>query len=400
MLVAETVLLVAGHPDLPPAVVPGYVLAVGLVIALRQRWPLAAFAGALLLNALTGTSYLLLSWAAYQVGRAGLSRRDGALLGCGTVVALASQLGSAPGPLPEAGGPLVVTYLVFVALPVLTGRYLSQQEQLVSTLQRHNRQLRRERELLAEQEQLRERLRIARDMHDSLGHRLSLVSVQAAALEVSALPPPLGDTVRGLAGAVRQATDDLYDLVGALRGGRPDAGRDPGLEEVDALVGDFRGAGVPVTLSRSGPARPLSRTAGQAAYRVVQEGLTNAAKHAPGQPVTVRLQWEPDALLVDLVNPLGPGVPEPADRAPAPGALPTGHGLTGLGERLASVGGLVEHGRSGNRWRLAAMLPSGPAAPDEAESALTVPGRPVGLGVAVAVLMFLLLPASLLLGGR
>lgn len=178
------------------------------------------------------------------------------------------------------------------------------------------------------------------------------------------------------------------------------------MESVGTLVTQFRTAGVPVTLRRSGPARPLGSAASQAAYRVVQEGLTNAAKHAPGRPVSVRVTWEPDALLITLVNPL-PDV--------APGADDAGHGLAGLRERMVPVGGFVEHGPTGDGWRLVAMLPVAADPGDLAEpepAGLTtrpepepepVPAgriRTLGLGLATAVVMFLLLPGSMLLGAR
>ncbi|ROT29699.1 sensor histidine kinase [Micromonospora sp. HM5-17] len=436
VLVADTALLVAGRPDLPLWVVAGYVLVAALAIALSGRAPLVALGVALVLAPATGTAYVLLLWTAYRAGRGVLSRPGtGVLVGL-TVGALAVRLAAVPA---RSGAltTLVASYLVFVGLPVLTGRYLAQQGRLVATLERHNRQLRRERELLAEQEQLRERLRIARDMHDSLGHRLSLVSVQAAALEVSPqLPPAQREAVRQLADAARRAAAELYELVGALRGARTGADRPADLSAVPALIAEFRAAGVPVTSHHSGRPRPLSPAAGQAAYRVVQEGLTNAAKHAPGRPVTVRLRWEPDALLVELVNPLpADGRPHrriahagvPASGAPADAAAPGvvvdgspgrpgtraevgpepagpesgGHGLAGLRERVARAGGIVGHGRTGDRWRLAAMLPTVTGQIEE-RPALDRTGsvRSVGLGIAAAVAMFLLLPASMLLGGR
>ncbi|MFC6023512.1 sensor histidine kinase [Plantactinospora solaniradicis] len=412
VLTADTAMLAGRHgADLPVWAIPAYALVVALVIALCRRAPLAALAVALVLTPVTGTAYVLLLWVAYHAGREVVSRSGTAML-TGTVLgALTVQLVGLPAR-PGAVSSLLATYLVFVALPVLVGRYLAQQERLVSTLDRHNRQLRRERELVAEQEQLRERLRIARDMHDSLGHRLSLVSVQAAALEVSALPPPQRQAVQHLARATRDAMDELYGLVGALRSERGTAQRSPGVESIDTLVTRFRTAGVPVTLRRSGTPRPLAPAAGQAAYRVVQEGLTNAAKHAPGRAVTVRVTWEPDALLITLVNPLPDGAAPSGDgSSPSDPAVAAGHGLAGLRERMVPVGGFVEHGPSGDGWRLVAMLPATAGLADLPEwepAGLTgfpepepVPAgriRTLGLGLATASVMFLLLPGSMLLG--
>ncbi|MGX7673268.1 sensor histidine kinase [Plantactinospora sp. DSM 117369] len=434
VLLAETALLLAGARNgASPWDVAGHAGLVALVIAVRHRAPVAALMGALLLVTLSDGGYVLLLWAAYQAGRESLDRTRAVMLGGALTGALAVHLVSAPAD-PRTIPNLISTYLVFAALPVLVGRYLAQHERLVSTLDRHNRQLRRERELLAEQEQLRERLRIARDMHDSLGHRLSLVSVQAAALEVAELPPVQRQAVRQLAGAARGALDELYELVGALRGGHGTDQRSPGPERIGPLVAEFRAAGTPVTLREEGTPRPLRSTAGRAAYRVVEEGLTNALKHAPGQPVTVRLRWEPDALLLTLDNPLpdrpatptAPGRTAPGRTADSGDAVDVGtgggkvdghrpglvgHGLAGLRERADQAGGFVAyrivepgdpaHPDGGGRcWRLLAMLPAAEPGGESAEPPAPAGIRTLALGISTAAVMFVAMPASMLLGVR
>ncbi|MGO4423930.1 sensor histidine kinase, partial [Streptomyces sp. MCAF7] len=287
VVVADTALFVAAHHGGPlPWVAVVYALAVAGVVVLGERAPAAAFTAALLLAALTGGSYVLLLWAGYGAGSRAPMGRDTAQVAGGVLGWLAVRLLAWPTD-PPAVPQLASIFVVFVALPLLVGRYLAQHRRLVAELGRRNRRLRRERELLAERERLRERLRIARDMHDSLGHRLSLVSVQAAALEVAELPSAQREAVRQLAGTARGAMDELHELVGALRGTDETAGRAPGAEAIDEVVAEFRAAGVPVTLRRGGgKPRPLPPAAGEAVYRVVEEGLTNAAKHAPGRPVT------------------------------------------------------------------------------------------------------------------
>jgi signal transduction histidine kinase len=413
VVLADTALLVAGHRSGALLwVIPLYALAIALVIALGYRKPTAAFVTALILSALTGGAYALLLWAAYQAGHGARSRLDAAVVVGAAVGGFGAQFATWSVS-PRTISNLVVTYAVFVALPLLVGRYLAQNGRLVSALDRHNRQLRQQRELIAEQERLRERLRIARDMHDSIGRRLSLVAVQAAALEVATLPEQR-QPVRQLAAAARDAMDELHELVGALRAEDDTRGRSYGMEAIGAeaigaVVADFRAAGVPVTLRERGEPRALSVAAGQAAYRMVEEGLTNAAKHAPGQPVAVRVEWEPDALLLTVVNPL-PDRPAPPD---SPGstarAEPTGagHGLSGLSERLGPVGGLLDHRRSDGGFRLFAMLPTVSPEPladapqqlaDSDEPAPPGGIRTVGIGFAIAALMFVILPAAMLLG--
>jgi signal transduction histidine kinase len=312
-----------------------YAVLTALVMVLRDRVPLVAFLITLPMALLSGASLALLACTSYQAGRRMLTRGEVALT-VGAAVAHAGMLllVARRSMVPPEVWTVMARAVVLVALPMLAGRYLTRQGEY----------LRRERELVAERERLRERLRIARDMHDSLGHALSLVSVQAAALEVAPLPAGQRQAVRDLAGSARAAMDELHQVVGALV--RDDS---PGLEGIEELVAECRRAGVAVRVERSGTAGPLeSAGAGHAAYRVVQEGLTNAAKHAPGSPVTVSLDWQPDALLVRVVNPA---------RHPVPATTTGGTGLDGLSERVRSAGGLLRVHREPREFRLVAMLP-------------------------------------------
>jgi signal transduction histidine kinase len=397
VVLADTALLAAGHRSGSPLwVVPLYALAVVLVIALGSRAALAGLVAALVLASLTGGSYVLLLWAAYQAGRDIVSR-SGAAIAAGAVLgSLGVQIAARQVDV-RVMPTLVVTYVVFVGLPLFAGRYLAQHERLVSALNHRNQQLRWKREFLAEQERLRERLRIARDMHDSLGHRLSLVSIQAAALEVSALPPRQRAAIRQLAAAARSAMDELYELVGVLRNEDARPGQ-PAAEAIAAVVAEFQAAGVQVTLRCRGEPRSLPATAAQAAYRVVEEGLTNAAKHAVDQPVTVNVQWEPGTLLLDVSN----AVPaQPAGPGRGTGART---GLHGLSERIGAAGGFLDHQLSGGQFRLVAMLPAAEETGGVETGGGQVPPVPhirtAALGFTTAVLMFLVLPASMLLGVR
>jgi signal transduction histidine kinase len=429
VVLADVFLFASAHPF--PAVLAYAPVAALLVLARRHRLPV--FAAALGVALLTAGSYPLLIWVSYRTGLATASRRDTAVV-TGAVAGWAAAM-FVLRTVPETAGGCVV----FVVLPLLVGRYLAQQRRLVDALESRNRQLRRERELLAEREQLRERLRISRDMHDSLGHRLSLVSVQAAALEVSGLPHPQRAAVESLATATRAAATELYELIGSLRGAPDEPAR--GLAATGAVVGEFRAAGVPVSMVTEGEPRPLPAQADAAAYRVVEEGLTNAAKHAPGRAVTVSLVWEPDALVVSVTNPLaahepgagaglglielcelasaegqgaGLGLTELCEPASAEGQgagleltglrepasaerQGAGLGLTGLRERVEPAGGFLDHRETGGRFRLVAMLPT--AAPEEVPAEPEIGRvRATALGVATGALLLVLLPASMLTG--
>ncbi|WUU84735.1 histidine kinase [Streptomyces cellulosae] len=267
------------------------------------------------------------------------------------------------------GGP----YLALAVVPGLASRYRAQRRDLLEALRRHNAQLVREQAMVARQARLLERQRIAQDMHDSLGHQLALIAVHAGALEVG---PGLGDRQREGVGilreAARSAMRELREAVGILRddteeppapapGPEPEAAGAPharGAAGVDALVASSRSAGAPVGLRRSGERRPLAPAADHAVYRIVQEGLTNAHKHAPGAPITVELRYEPDSLVVEVAN-----APVPEGAPAGPPAISGGQGLAGLEERARLVGGMVHSGPSPDGgFRLAGVLPYGDGA--------------------------------------
>ncbi|MFD9727355.1 sensor histidine kinase [Streptomyces sp. NPDC059072] len=261
-------------------------------------------------------------------------------------------------------------FLVITLMPGLASRYWSQRRTLLRALQERNGQLLRERAMVAGQARLRERQRIAQDMHDSLGHQLALISVHTGALEVD---PKLTDRQREAVGVLRQASvaamHELREVVGILRDGveaplPAEEAAQPaarGVAGIEGVVEAARVAGTEVRLTTSGQPRPLVAACDHAAYRIVQEALTNAYKHAPGAPITVELRYEDDSLVVEIAN--GP--------AAGPGAgdvVSGGQGLTGLRERARLVGGMVHAGPAeGGGFRVAGVLPygAGPAGAEE-----------------------------------
>ncbi|MFD6885827.1 sensor histidine kinase [Streptomyces sp. NPDC059957] len=252
-------------------------------------------------------------------------------------------------------------FLATVVMPGLASRYWSQRNTLLRALQERNAQLLRERAMVAGQARLRERQRIAQDMHDSLGHQLALISVHTGALEVD---PVLTDRQREAVGVLRQASvaamHELREVVGILRDGveapLPVEEAQPaarGVAGIAGIVESARSAGTDVRLTTAGQPRPLVAACDHAAYRIAQEALTNAYKHAPGAPITVELRYEDDSLVVEIAN--GP--------AAGPGAgevVSGGQGLTGLRERARLVGGMVYAGAAeGGGFRVAGVLPYG-----------------------------------------
>jgi signal transduction histidine kinase len=206
-----------------------------------------------------------------------------------------------------------------------------------------------------------ERARIAREMHDVLAHRLSLLATYAGALAYRPDAPPeqISRAAEVVRSGVHQALDELREVIGVLRDDElPDlvaASRPvPGIADLPALIEESRAAGMRIeTDADAWPATGLPDVAGRTTYRVIQEALTNARKHAPGQPVAVTLGGGPGTGLdVSVVNPAGPASAGPA--FPVPGS---GTGLIGLTERLELAGGRLDWRNADGEFLLSAWLP-------------------------------------------
>jgi signal transduction histidine kinase len=209
---------------------------------------------------------------------------------------------------------------------------------------------------------LEERTRIAREMHDVVAHHMSLIAVQAetAPYRVDDLSPAARDEFAAVSATAREALSDLRGLLGVLRSDRP-AEREPQpqLADLTALVEASRRAGVNVELSMlaNGSAN-VSHAVGLCAYRIVQEALSNAGRHAPGAGVSVKVERSADALSLYVVN----GPPADADPAP-PTATRPGHGIAGMRERVAILGGSISAGPNNiGGFVVSAVLPLARAA--------------------------------------
>lgn len=245
---------------------------------------------------------------------------------------------------------LVVGFAFLGITPWLLGRYRRQHVALVHAGWHRAEHLEREQRIVSEQARLRERARISQDMHDSLGHELSLIALQAAHLEVTAATD---DDQRTRAGELRQragaATEQLREIIGLLREDAETAPTEPSSQSITELVRRCRDAGMIVTADLDAPGRAGPPVADRAAYRVVQEALTNAAKHAPGAEVTVRVRRTAEATTVSVINPLVE--PDPVDR-------PAGsQGLLGLRERARLLGGTFTAGSGSGVFEVTASLP-------------------------------------------
>jgi signal transduction histidine kinase len=197
-----------------------------------------------------------------------------------------------------------------------------------------------------------ERVRIARDLHDVVAHHLSVIVVQAEAAQeiLAADPARAGQAMGTVAETARGALGELRRVVGVLRS---DASRapQPDLASVDDLVASVRQAGLDVDVRTEGRARPVTGVVGLAAYRVVQEALTNVLRHAAARRAEVALAYGDDALVVTVSD----------DGRGAAGSNGGGHGLAGMRERVATLGGSLDAGpRAGGGFAVRARLPLTP----------------------------------------
>jgi signal transduction histidine kinase len=251
----------------------------------------------------------------------------------------------------DPGSGVVAVFLT--ALPVLLGAVVRQrrrgERQLAEQELRHS----------GERALLEERQRIARELHDVVAHHMSVIAIQAeAAPYKTADPPPeLVESFGDIRASALAGLAELRRVLGVLRADGRDTAPQPGLADLDALLDSARSGGVLVTVTRSGNQAPLPEGVDLSAYRIVQEALSNAMRHAPGSNVQVHVAYHPDGLALDICN--DQVLPS---SAPLPGG---GHGIIGMRERATMLGGSLDAGPTGDGgFHVAAVLPVSP--PEEA----------------------------------
>jgi signal transduction histidine kinase len=195
-----------------------------------------------------------------------------------------------------------------------------------------------------------ERNRVARDVHDIVAHSLAVVIAQAdgARYATKNIPAPVSEALENIAATARGALTDVRVLLGELRHNQ-DAGPQPGMDDLDALIRGFRDSGLEIGWSSFGEAIPVSEATGLAVYRIVQEALTNALRHGSRtSPVELVFDWGTASLAVTVTNPVEDGA----------SVNPDGHGVPGMRERAHLAGGQLDAGGgTGGRFRVRALLP-------------------------------------------
>jgi signal transduction histidine kinase len=221
---------------------------------------------------------------------------------------------------------------ILAAIPLLIGAVVRSRRSGRIELAQQARRLEGERALLEE------RQRIARELHDIVAHHMSVIAIQAEAgpRKVANPPPELAESFADIRASALTGLNELRRLLGVLRSGGADTAPQPGLEELDGLLESARSGGVGVTSAVSGTPRPLPPGLDLSAYRILQEALSNALRHAPGSSVRVELFYAPRSLVIKVRNDLTPGG--------LPGENGAGHGIVGMRERAVMLGGHLEAG--------------------------------------------------------
>ena len=320
-------------------------LAAGFTLVRRTR-PQWLFGAAFVHLALFG-NFVLAGIALYSYAAHFTDRR--LLSGWGVMMALAMVVAY-----PGSVFALVFLSVFFLVMPLIFGLWVGTRRQLVYRLKERAERLAREQHLMAEKATAAERTRIAREMHDVVAHRVSLMVLHAGGLEVSSTDLRATETAGLIRTTGREALAELRSILGVLRDettGPAPVAPQPVLADLPRLLEEWRGVGMEVTCEEFGSRWTLPTSAQRTAFRVVQEGVTNAAKHAPGATVTVRLHHGGERLEIEVAN--GP-TPAPFDSPPH-----SGFGLAGLRERLTLIRGELTLGACPDGgWRLRAIVPN------------------------------------------
>jgi signal transduction histidine kinase len=264
-------------------------------------------------------------------------------------------------------GEPTATAVIVAVLPVAVG--------VIVRIRRGNREELEvvERRHEGERALLEERQRIARELHDVVAHHMSVIAIQAEAgpYKIADPPPELVESFVEIRASALSGLSELRRVLGVLRSDEPDTTPQPGLEDLPSLLDSARAGGVTVTTEVTGTRRPLPEGVNLSAYRIVQEALSNAMRHAPGSAVQVKLFYGEAALVIEIRN---DGLVNGAPVDPAAvgqglwaGLDGGGHGIIGMRERATMLGGHLQAGPTANdEFLVTAALPLGDDAKETA----------------------------------
>ncbi|WP_326550518.1 sensor histidine kinase [Micromonospora sp. NBC_01813] len=351
------------------AAITALVIAPAALLPLRRRWPIPVLAGCLAIYGVAASAGTLapgvvvaVSIAMFHIANR-MDRRTTLSVTCFAVVAMA--LLSLLAAIENLFDPRAFQFAIMVAFAAAAGDATQfRREYLLAIIERAER-AEQTRESEARRRVTEERLRIARDLHDVVAHQISVISLNAgvASSALETRPERAQQALGVIRGAARTVLTEIGDLLRLLRSEDDDSGNgatapQPGLDQLDRLVSGFAEVGLSVSVRTDGDVSAVTGAVDVVAYRVIQEGLTNAHKHGAEHRAHILIEVDDQHVLVVVTNPV---LMTPSDSRPDParGAREGhgGHGLVGLRERVASVRGVVETGLSPGGYRIAATLP-------------------------------------------
>jgi signal transduction histidine kinase len=279
-------------------------------------------------------------------------------ISAGMVLWLGVIASTALSPTETDKGATVLTSGVVVLAVWLFGHTVRQRREYAERLEAQTRELQAARQELAEQAVVQERLRIARDLHDVVAHHMSTIVVQSAVARdaVGKDEPATIQAIEHVQSISRSALGEIRQLLGVLRrsgNGESAEPSQPGLSDLGDLLAEARAGGINVEVTTTGQVLPLSAAVDLAAYRLIQEALTNVMKHSDGSNASITVQYAPEALTIEVVN-------DSATGATVASRLDGGSGLgiPGMRERVALLGGSFAAGpRAEGGFRVSAVLP-------------------------------------------
>jgi len=346
----------------------GYLLlaVAGLVLTFRRRWPVAVFVAAAAASLAyyavgfsDGPGWIGLFVALYTLTANGDGRRAPAVAGVGIVVLATGWLIAAAGIQPRAAIGWVFFRIAASVMAAALGESIRSRRVIAAEALERARRAERTREEEARSRVDAERLRIAREVHDTVAHAIAIINVQAGvtAYTLDKRPERAREALVTIENTSAQALDEMRAVLGVLRDS--DNGRvpHPGLGQVDELATMARGAGLDVELQATPPGAPLPSAVDHTAYRILQESITNVIRHVGPTRVTVALDYGADVLEVLVTDEGGAADSPPAGRSAEPG-----RGILGMRERCGLLGGELTAGpRPCGGFEVRARLPLAPA---------------------------------------
>jgi signal transduction histidine kinase len=338
------------------------ITAAALLLLLRRRWPIPVLAGCVAMYgvaAATGTvaQGIILAVAIATFGLANRSTRRVTIVAA-AITAAAVFLLSVLGAVVSATDPRMVQFVLAVALAAAAGDATRSRREYIIAITERAERAEQTREAEAKRRVSEERLRIARDLHDTVAHQIAVISLNAGVASSSLESPERAQqALSTIRSASRTVLHEIGDLLALLRTEDPDAENmtpQAGLRRLDELVEQFAQSGLAVRLRMEGDPGRVTGAADLVAYHVTQEALTNALKHGTDRRAHVLIDVAEEQVTVVVTNPTAP---RDARSHAEPGSRGVGHGLIGLRERVASVRGVLETGTTAGGYRLAATLP-------------------------------------------